>query len=243
MRSAPALGVAILAAWTLAVPAAAAPYEAVGRAYWYGAQFHGRKTASGERFDMHAATAAHRTLPLGSLVEVTNLDNDRTVQVRINDRGPFSGDRILDLSRAAAERLDFVSRGTARVRVRTVDLRGASEPDTPPAEEAPELPAAPVPYTSFEDRVPEPPLPTQVIPVSGEAYVVQAGTFSIRGNAEKAADRLRATGVTEIRTVQLRGGEFHVVVVGVWAARDDAETARASVRAVGFDDARVVSAF
>lgn len=243
MRSALTLGAAILAASAVAAPASAAPYEAVGKASWYGAQFHGRKTASGERFDMHAATAAHRTLPLGSLVEVTNLDNDRTVQVRINDRGPFSGDRILDLSRGAAERLDFVSRGTARVRVRTLDMRGAGVPETPPAEEAPELPEAPVPYTSFQDRVPEPPLPTRVIPISGEAYAVQAGTFTVRANAEKAADRLKAAGVTEIRTVQLRGGEFHVVVVGVWAARDEAETARASVRAVGFDDARVVSAF
>ena len=243
MRSALTLGVAILAASAAVAPAAAAAeYEAVGKASWYGAQFHGRKTASGERFDMHAATAAHRTLPLGSLVEVTNLDNDKTVQVRINDRGPFSGDRILDLSRGAAEQLDFIRRGTARVRVRTVDLRGPGEA-APSDEEAPALPEAPVLYTEMEGRLPETPLPTRVVPESGEAFAVQAGTFSVRENAERAAGRLQAAGVPEIRKVQLRGGEFHVVVVGVWAAREEADAARAAVAAVGFSDARVVRAF
>ena len=242
MRSAAPVSALLLAAfWAVAGPAAAAPYEAVGKASWYGARHHGKKTASGERFDMHASTAAHRTLPLGSLVEVTNLDNDRTVQVRINDRGPYSGDRILDLSQAAAEDLDFIRRGTARVRIRTLGLRGGEEPE--PASAAHDLPTAPVPYNELEGGLPETPLPTRVIPVSGEAYVVQAGTFSVRANAETAAGRLKATGATEIRTVQLRGGEFHVVVVGVWGMRDEAETARRAVAAVGFADARVVSAF
>ena len=234
---------ACAAAVSIAAPAAASDFEQVGTASWYGARHHGKKTASGEPFDMHAPTAAHRTLPLGSLLEITNLDNDRTVQVRVNDRGPYSGGRIIDLSRAAAEQLDFISRGTARVRVRTVDLRGPGDPDAPAEEEAPELPAAPVAYTSLDGTLPETPLPTRVVPVSGEAYAVQAGTFAVRANAETAADRLKATGVTEIRTVKLRGGEFHVVVVGVWAARDEADSARRAVAAVGFADARVVSAF
>ena len=244
MRSAALrFGVAFLAATAVAAPTAAAPgYEQVGTASWYGARHHGKKTASGERFDMHAATAAHRTLPLGSLLEITNLDNDKTVQVRVNDRGPYSGGRLIDVSRAAAERLDFIGRGTARVRVRAVDVHGADEPESAP-EQAPELPAAPVAYTELEGGLPETPLATRVVPAAGEAFAVQAGTFSVRANAERAADRLKATGVTEIRTVQLRGGAFHVVVVGAWAAKDDAEAARAAVAAVGFGDARVVSAF
>ena len=86
-----------------------------GIASYYGRRFHGRPTASGERFDMHALTAAHRTLPFGSLVEVTNPRNGRSVIVRVNDRGPFVRGRTIDVSRAAAEQLGMISRGHARV--------------------------------------------------------------------------------------------------------------------------------
>ncbi len=88
-----------------------------GTASWYGRQFHGRKTASGEVFDMHRMSAAHKTLPLFSTVKVVNLDNGREVTVRINDRGPFAGERLIDLSYAAAKRLGMVSVGVAPVRV------------------------------------------------------------------------------------------------------------------------------
>jgi len=94
-----------------------ADYRAEGRASWYGSRHHGRRTASGERFDQHALTAAHRSLPFGSRVKVTNLANQRNVVVRINDRGPHAHGRIIDLSRAAAERLGMLRSGTARVRV------------------------------------------------------------------------------------------------------------------------------
>ncbi|MCB1482657.1 MAG: septal ring lytic transglycosylase RlpA family protein [Rhodobiaceae bacterium] len=86
-----------------------------GRASWYGPGFHGRKTASGERFNMNAYTAAHRSLPFGTKVRVTNKRNGRSVVVRINDRGPYSGGRILDVSKAAASRLGLVATGTAPV--------------------------------------------------------------------------------------------------------------------------------
>ena len=92
----------------------------VGRASWYGGRFHGRRTASGERFDQSRLTAASRTLPLGSRALVTNLDNGRTVEVEITDRGPYARARIIDLSRAAAHRLGMVKRGTARVRVEPI---------------------------------------------------------------------------------------------------------------------------
>jgi len=93
-------------------------YKEVGMASWYGPQHQGRRTADGEVFDMNEPSAAHRTLPLPSMVEVKNLDNGRTIKVRVNDRGPFNQDRIIDLSRAAAEELGFVGKGLARVRVR-----------------------------------------------------------------------------------------------------------------------------
>jgi rare lipoprotein A len=92
-------------------------YRAEGRASYYGARHHGRQTASGERFDQHALTAAHRSLPFGSRVRVTNLHNDKSVVVRINDRGPFVRGRIIDVSRQAAERLDMLRAGVVPVRV------------------------------------------------------------------------------------------------------------------------------
>lgn len=89
----------------------------VGNASYYAAKFDGRKTACGERFDAGKLTAAHRTLPFGTLVRVTNLDNGRSVTVRVNDRGPFVADRVIDLSPAAARRLDMLRAGVARVKI------------------------------------------------------------------------------------------------------------------------------
>ena len=95
-------------------------YDKVGTASWYGRQFHGRPTASGQPYDMNAMTAAHTSLPLGSRVQVTNLANGRSVILTINDRGPFSRNRIIDVSRRAADRLGFRREGTAEVRVQVI---------------------------------------------------------------------------------------------------------------------------
>jgi rare lipoprotein A len=92
-------------------------FRQVGVASWYGPGFHGRKTASGERFDQNDLTAAHRKLPLGSEVKVTNLENGRSITVEINDRGPYAKGRVLDLSRAAARKLGMVEGGVAKVRI------------------------------------------------------------------------------------------------------------------------------
>ena len=91
-----------------------------GVASWYGPEFNGRLTASGEVYDMYALTAAHRTLPLGTVVKVTNEDNGKTVQVRVNDRGPFMKDRVIDLSKSACESLDMMKNGTAHVKLEVV---------------------------------------------------------------------------------------------------------------------------
>ncbi|MEP6645215.1 MAG: septal ring lytic transglycosylase RlpA family protein [Acidobacteriaceae bacterium] len=98
------------------------PYQA-GTASWYGAYFQGRETANGENYDMYDMTAAHRTLPLGTFVRVTNLENRRAVVVRINDRGPYVGDRIIDLSYNAARSLDFKDKGLQKVRIDVVHPR------------------------------------------------------------------------------------------------------------------------
>lgn len=97
-------------------------YVATGTASWYGAKFHGHKTSNGETYDMYAMSAAHKNLPIPSFVEVTNLDNNRRVIVRVNDRGPFHSDRIIDLSYAAAKKLDFTRKGTARVRIAAITV-------------------------------------------------------------------------------------------------------------------------
>lgn len=100
-----------------------------GNASWYGKDFHGRKTANGERYNMYAMTAAHKLLPLGTTVRVTHLQNKRSITVRVNDRGPFVGSRIIDLSYAGAKALGMVGAGTARVRVEALDVAGARSGD------------------------------------------------------------------------------------------------------------------
>ncbi|HUI68801.1 MAG TPA: septal ring lytic transglycosylase RlpA family protein [Nitrospirota bacterium] len=106
-------------------PAAVQEYREVyrerGTASWYGKEFHGRKTASGEKFDMYGISAAHRTLPLGTTLRVTNLDNYKSIKVRVNDRGPFASNRVLELSYGAARELGFVAQGTARVKIESLE--------------------------------------------------------------------------------------------------------------------------
>ena len=96
-------------------------FSQTGTASWYGRQFHGRKTASGETFDMNALTAAHRSLPLNCFIRVTNRNNGKSVVVKVNDRGPFHGNRVLDLSYGAAKQLGITSAGTANVSIERVD--------------------------------------------------------------------------------------------------------------------------
>ncbi len=106
----------------LILPMGLFSWEQEGVASWYGGKFHGRLTANGEIFDTHKMTAAHKHLPFGTLVEVTNLANGKSVEVRINDRGPFVNDRIIDLSHAAADALDMVKTGTAAVKLKVRNM-------------------------------------------------------------------------------------------------------------------------
>jgi rare lipoprotein A len=102
----------------------------VGKASWYGKKFHGRKTANGEIYDMYAISAAHKTLPIGTYVRVHNLNNNKKIVVRINDRGPFVRGRIIDLSYAAAKKIGIVGSGTAKVKILALGVAGESEPKT-----------------------------------------------------------------------------------------------------------------
>lgn len=142
-----------------------------GVASWYGTKFHGRRTANGEIYDMYKLTAAHQTLPFHTFVEVTNTDNNNRVVVRINDRGPFVKNRIIDLSRKAAARIGIVDNGTAPVILRIVKP-GAPEPKQKITRTLP-------PVTPVETE-------TETIPVEiAGGFYVQAGAFSSQQNAGK----------------------------------------------------------
>lgn len=134
-------------------------YAETGIASWYGHPFHGRDTANGEVYDMNAITAAHKTLPMPTYVRVTNLENGRTLVVRVNDRGPFVNGRIIDLSRRSAQLLGFEQQGTARVKVEAIpspeEVRIAEKPETPP-EVRTAVAAAPVQTVSAEALAPPP---------------------------------------------------------------------------------------
>jgi rare lipoprotein A len=156
------------------VPKEQPNYDETGVASWYGDAFQMKPTANGETFDMNAISAAHTTLPLPSIVEVTNLDNGRKLKVRVNDRGPFVGGRVIDLSRAAAHELGYDNQGLARVRVRYVGPATLEQPDTGLryASAAPAKPLYPVrqePYAAQPyARAPaySPPLPKAPIAVA-----------------------------------------------------------------------------
>ena len=173
-----------------------------GVASWYGFPYHGRRAASGEVYDMEQLTAAHRTLPFQTWVEVTNLSNGKQVDVRINDRGPFVKGRILDLSQAAARDIDMLRAGTTRVRLKVIapppiELQQPKEPASITTKPAPAPPVAlePVPDSAT------PALPSVAPPAASprtDWFVVQAGAFADRDRAES----LRAT--LEDRFMQAR---------------------------------------
>lgn len=164
-----------------------AAYKERGTASWYGNKFHGRKTSNGETYNMYAMTAAHKTLRIPGYVRVTNLENGRSVIVRVNDRGPFHGDRIIDLSYAAAKKLDYSDKGTARVEVVAIDPRnyGKYQPNAvvQPAEKPKTM--APVVATAQTDALSAKPplLPSQTF--------LQVGAFSSEWPAVKLLNQLR----------------------------------------------------
>ena len=204
-------------------PAEDPDYEEVGMASWYGGQHHGRATASGERFDMNALSAAHKTLPLPGLVEVTNLETGRSAVVRLNDRGPFSDGRIIDLSRAAAEEIGMLAAGVARVRVRYLG----------PAPR--QGGAGPVRQAGHQAARAEPPHRGR----GDNAIWVQAGAFSERDNARRAAERLG--GDARVDDVRSGGRRLYRVLVGPWSDANAAERRRMAVVAEGFSDAMLIS--
>jgi rare lipoprotein A len=157
------------------------PYRERGTASWYGKKFHGQKTSSGEVYDMYKMSAAHKTLPIPSYARVTNLANGKSVVVRINDRGPFHSDRIIDLSYAAAHKLDYIKTGSAKVQVESID----------PGEEAgaqAQVAAAPAEEAKNPIEAKSPVETRSAVEAKGT--YIQVGAFQSRGNAEAFRERV-----------------------------------------------------
>lgn len=158
-------------------------YQAVGTASWYGTKFHGQATANGEAYDLYGMTAAHKTLPLPSYVRVTNLDNGLSVILRVNDRGPFYSDRIIDLSFAAAKKLDFAEKGTARVKVEGID------PQRWWAQQGRQMPS-PMMLTQPRQAAPQPVVEQYTPPPAQHAAAVLPSEIDSKKNASVQASGL-----------------------------------------------------
>jgi len=206
-------------------PAEDPGYNQVGMASWYGDQFNGRPTATGERFDMHAMTAAHKTLPLPSMVEVTNMANGRTAVLRVNDRGPFVDDRIIDLSRGAAEDLGLLSRGVGEVRVRYLGP-------------APRLGGGRLQQASMAARPALRPVERANV-LEASRFWVQAGSFADPLAARLSAESLG--GGASVTPAEVDGRRLFRVMVGPWSDANAAEQARLSIMARGVRDALLIS--
>jgi len=229
-------------------------YREEGTASWYGKDFHGKRTASGEVYDMYGVSAAHKLLPLGTKVRVTNLGNGRDVVLVVNDRGPFVDGRIIDLSLGAARRIGSAEQGLALVRVEAITeptpddilprpsasgprLAEAKKPGRSKVEREPaELPAQRVVQEAIREAAslagePVRQKPAPALAEADGAYFVQVGAFSINDNAERVRGRLVKSGYAGARVKKtLRQGREYYVVQAVFRERGTAEQALRDLR-------------
>ncbi len=239
-----------------------------GVASWYGPGFHSRPTANGERYDQEDRTAAHRTLQMPSIVRVTNLDNGRSTVVRINDRGPYARNRVIDLSRTAAQELDMIRTGTARVRIEQLPAESRLVKDVAlggggPAEQneavarlasgrpAP-APAAQPAVATAPVVTAEPARPTiaslagtapapAAVPSPSGGFYVQTGAFSTVDSAERQRGLVRSYGASEIFQASAAGRDVYRVRLGPYTTPDAAGIVADRLKRSGYGDARVVS--
>jgi rare lipoprotein A len=189
-------------------------YVERGIASWYGTKFHGRRTSSGETYDMYAMTAAHKELPIPTYVRVVNLRNGNAVVVKVNDRGPFHGNRIIDLSYAAAAKLGILGKGTGLVEVQAID----------PRRKAP----APRRYASTYNKDP--------------SLYIQVGAFADRNNADRLRHRLTRSLNGSIRVQQADNGISPIfrVQVGPLATVEQADNVHTQLARLGIFETHVV---
>ena len=196
-------------------------YKERGIASWYGSKFHGKRTSSGEPYDLYGMTAAHKTLPLPTYVEVKNLQNGRSVIVKVNDRGPFHDDRLIDLSYTAAVKLGIVGHGTGHVEVEAIDT-GTSARATAPLT-----------------------VPVVSAPVGQQDTVLylQVGAFSNRENAERLQGKIQAEDIGAVRIIESTGDNctFYKVQVGPLANATELDRVARSLKPLGINESRPVT--
>lgn len=240
-------------------------YDETGIASWYGQDFHDQATANGEIFNKNELTAAHKTLPLPTLARITNLDNGRSIVVRINDRGPFSGARIIDVSQRAAQLLGFEQQGTAKVRVQVLADESKAIADAmrhygtnAPTQVASAEPSpAAAPPAAIETKTLEPIQTTPaihqqllatkpvaeavIVPVSGAHQIyVQAGSFTVVENATKLQQKLSSLGHTSVSNAIVNGKQFYRVRVGPITDVEHADAMILRVKQAGVASPRTV---
>lgn len=180
-------------------------YTQKGYASYYSHPFHGRKTANGEVFNMKALTAAHQTLPFNSLVKVTNLKTNKSIVVRINDRGPFRKKRIIDLSHSAARSLNFLNQGTIRVKLELIGMQNKSRPKK-------------LEFESFETGKF---YNYNGIEFSPEGYSIQIGAFSSKENALKLCKKLEAKGYkSAIKILEINNTRMYRIFAGIYSTEN-----------------------
>ncbi|MCF7820991.1 MAG: septal ring lytic transglycosylase RlpA family protein [Mariprofundaceae bacterium] len=215
--------------------ASADGYNETGIASWYGTKFHGKKTANGERYDMHAMSAAHKTLPLPTMVRVTNLDNGRSAVVRVNDRGPFVKNRVIDLSYAAARTLGYDNAGTAPVRVEVLSnsMMAAATGNRPGNVTA----TSPRPVISTPGRA----ITTAGPAARHGAMYIQLGAFSSKINASRLKSELQGD-YPNVAIYAKDGGypEIFRVRIGPYDNEKNIETNVLSLQQQGYSNAIVV---
>jgi len=221
-------------------------YNEVGVSSWYGKDFHAKKTANGEKYDMNSLTAAHKTLPLPSIVRVTNLENGRSLILRVNDRGPFVNNRIIDVSKRASKLLGFQQQGTTKVRVEileaeskklkerltgvsTMKANSFSSPKRVAVNRSSIIPAA-VAKTNT----------SSITPVASGRFYLQIGSFAEEDNAINLKNSLSSIGNVSIIPVDISGTTYYRVRMGSFATERNAQAAFESVERTGLYGARII---
>lgn len=194
------------------LPAVFLPAMETGGASWYGGKFQGRLTANGEIFDTNKFTAAHKTLPFNTIVEVTDLHNGKKVYVRINDRGPFVAGRVIDLSRAAAEKIGLVGKGVTRVRLRVVsDTEKLKDEGL---------------FDNFQGL-----MPPEKNAEEESLVIVQIASYSVLKNAERTKDVLTANGL-DAQIEETGTGYYRVIITEV--PHEELEKTESALKNLGF---------
>ena len=216
-------------------------YSEVGIASWYGNDFHNKKTANGEKYDMNTLTAAHRTLPLPSVVKVTNLENGRSLVLRVNDRGPYAKNRIIDISKKGAALLGYQTQGTAKVKVEVLEKESKLLKQALLGKELPKNA-----YTLAQAKEP---VVTKKTTYSDSAsktnnknkqIYVQAGSFSRENLAYDLKNKLSKFGNSKIATAEVNNSVFYRVRLGPYADENVANKALDKVRDYGIYEAKLI---